>query len=67
VPSQFIDGKSDWGAYQTPGAIDRMRNSACTHMAPFHFIDGAGHWVQQEQAEQVSGLLVQFLRENSKG
>jgi pimeloyl-ACP methyl ester carboxylesterase len=26
-----------------------------------HLIDGAGHWVQQEQPEQVSRLLLQFL------
>jgi pimeloyl-ACP methyl ester carboxylesterase len=39
-----------------------MRNSACTHMSEFHLLDGAGHWVQQEQPEQVSALLVQFLR-----
>jgi len=24
--------------------------------------DGAGHWVQQEQASEVSWSLVQFLR-----
>lgn len=66
VPSQFIAGKSDWGVYQTPGAVDRMRNTACTHMAGFHLLDGAGHWVQQEQPEQVSMLLVDFLRENRK-
>src|ERR1700752_2131142 len=63
VPSQFIAGKSDWGTYQTPGAVDKMRNSACTHMAGFHLLDGAGHWVQQEQPEQVSALLIQFLRD----
>jgi pimeloyl-ACP methyl ester carboxylesterase len=66
VPSQFIAGKSDWGVYQTPGAVDKMRNSACTHMAGFHLLDGAGHWAQQEQPEQVSALLVQFLRDNAK-
>jgi hypothetical protein len=31
VPSQYIAGKSDWGVYQTPGAVDKMRTSACTH------------------------------------
>jgi len=62
VPSMFIGGKSDWGVYQTPGAVDRMRNSACTRMAGFHLVDGAGHWVQQEQPEQVSSLLIEFLR-----
>jgi pimeloyl-ACP methyl ester carboxylesterase len=64
VPSQFIAGKSDWGVYQTPGAVEQMRTRACTHMTGFHLLDGAGHWVQQEQAEPVSALLVRFLREN---
>ncbi|HEY7338980.1 MAG TPA: alpha/beta fold hydrolase [Bryobacteraceae bacterium] len=61
VPCQFIAGKSDWGVYQTPGAVDKMRASACTKMVGFHLLDGAGHWVQQEQSEMVSGLLVQFM------
>jgi pimeloyl-ACP methyl ester carboxylesterase len=30
-------------------------------------LDGAGHWVQQEQAEKVSALLVQFLRQQDGG
>jgi pimeloyl-ACP methyl ester carboxylesterase len=62
VPAMFVGGKSDWGVYQTPGAVDRMRTSACTRMVGFHLLDGAGHWVQQEQPEQVSRLLIQFLR-----
>jgi len=66
VPSQFIAGKSDWGVYQTPGAVDKMRESACTRMVGFHLIDGAGHWVQQEQSEQVSALLVQFLHDHAR-
>jgi pimeloyl-ACP methyl ester carboxylesterase len=66
VPSQFIAGKSDWGVYQTPGAVDRMRSTACSHMVGFHLVEGAGHWVQQEQPEQVSALLLEFLREYGK-
>ena len=66
VPSQYIAGKSDWGVYQTPGAVDKMRESACTHMVGFHLVDGAGHWVQQEQPEAVSELLVQFLRDYAR-
>jgi pimeloyl-ACP methyl ester carboxylesterase len=62
VPSMFVAGKSDWGVYQTPGAVESMRNSACTHMVGFHLLDGAGHWVQQEQPEQVSKLLIGFLQ-----
>jgi len=66
VPSMFVGGKSDWGTYQTPGAVDRMRTTACTRMVGFHLVEGAGHWVQQEQPEQVSKLLIQFLREQGR-
>ena len=62
VPSMFVAGKSDWGVYQTPGAVDRMRTSACSRMVGFHLLDGAGHWVQQEQPEHVSARLIEFLR-----
>jgi pimeloyl-ACP methyl ester carboxylesterase len=61
VPSVFIAGRQDWGIYQTPGAIDRMRNAACTDMRACHLIEGAGHWVQQEQPEQVGKHLLEFL------
>jgi pimeloyl-ACP methyl ester carboxylesterase len=40
-----------------------MRQNACTRMLGFHLIDGAGHWVQQEQPEQVTRLLLQFLKQ----
>jgi pimeloyl-ACP methyl ester carboxylesterase len=65
VPSMYIAGKSDWGVYQTPGAVEKMRTTACTKMSGFHLLDGAGHWVQQEQAEQVSGLLIGFLKQHA--
>jgi pimeloyl-ACP methyl ester carboxylesterase len=61
VPSMFMAGKSDWGTYQRPGNFERMQQDACTRMLGCHLIDGAGHWVQQEQPEQVSGLLTGFL------
>jgi pimeloyl-ACP methyl ester carboxylesterase len=63
VPAQFIAGKSDWGVYQTPGAAEKMQSTACSRMTGFHLVDGAGHWVQQEQPEKVSQLMLQFLRE----
>jgi pimeloyl-ACP methyl ester carboxylesterase len=61
VPAIFIAGSSDWGVYQRPGAVERMRESACTRMQGCHLLDGAGHWVQQEQWEKVSELLVRFV------
>jgi pimeloyl-ACP methyl ester carboxylesterase len=65
VPSMFIGGKSDWGVYQTPGAAETMQKTACTKMVGFHLLEGAGHWAQQEQPEQVSKLLLQFLKEHA--
>jgi pimeloyl-ACP methyl ester carboxylesterase len=63
VPSMFVGGKSDWGVYQTPGAVESMQKTACTRMVGFHLVDGAGHWVQQEQPEKVSELLIGFLQD----
>jgi pimeloyl-ACP methyl ester carboxylesterase len=62
VPSLFISGKSDWGTYQKPGEFERMQSSFCTRMLGCHLVEGAGHWVQQEQPEQVSRLLLDFLK-----
>jgi pimeloyl-ACP methyl ester carboxylesterase len=61
VRSAFISGKQDWGTYQRPGVYEAMQK-ACTRMIGCHLVDGAGHWVQQEKANEVSWLLVQFLR-----
>ncbi len=62
VPSMFIAGKSDWGTYQRPGNFERMQESECTRMQGCPLIDGAGHWVQQEQPDRVSALLIEFLQ-----
>jgi pimeloyl-ACP methyl ester carboxylesterase len=67
VPSAFIAGKQDWGTYQRPGVYEAMQKSACTRMLGAHLIDGAGHWVQQEQPEAVVRLLLGFLRETATG
>jgi pimeloyl-ACP methyl ester carboxylesterase len=62
VPTLFIAGKSDWNTYQRPGALESMQTKACTQFRGVHLLDGAGHWVQQEQPEAVSRLLVEFLK-----
>ncbi|MBW7968083.1 alpha/beta hydrolase [Bradyrhizobium sp. BR 10289] len=63
VPSLFIGGKSDWGTYSAPGALDLMRTKATTRMGGIELIDGAGHWIQQEQPVRLSELLLAFARE----
>jgi pimeloyl-ACP methyl ester carboxylesterase len=66
VPSMYIAGKSDWGTYQTPGAAESMQSNTCTQMVGFHLVEGAGHWVQQEQPEKIAELLLAFLRHPSQ-
>jgi pimeloyl-ACP methyl ester carboxylesterase len=61
VPSCFISGRQDWGTYQRPGVVEAMQASACTNMLGCHLVDGAGHWVQQEQPAEVNRLLLDFL------
>ncbi|HUN44833.1 MAG TPA: alpha/beta hydrolase [Acetobacteraceae bacterium] len=61
VPAMFIAGNNDWGTYQNPGVVERMQQSACTRFTGCHLIEGAGHWVQQEQSQQVTELLLHFL------
>jgi pimeloyl-ACP methyl ester carboxylesterase len=61
VPSAFISGKQDWGTYQRAGMFEAMQTRACTNMLLCELVDGAGHWVQQEQPEAVNRLLLRFL------
>jgi pimeloyl-ACP methyl ester carboxylesterase len=61
VPSCFIGGDSDWGPYQRPGDLEKMR-AACTQLSGVHFVSRAGHWVQQERPAEVNRRLLEFLR-----
>lgn len=61
VPAMFVAGRSDWGIHQKPGEFERMQAGACADLRGCHLVDGAGHWVQQEQPEAVGRLLLGFL------
>ena len=61
VPSCFISGASDWGIEQVPGALEAMQGQGCRAMRFVALIEGAGHWVQQEQPEAVVRHLARFL------
>jgi pimeloyl-ACP methyl ester carboxylesterase len=65
VPAAFVGGASDWGVYQRPGRLERMQTEVCTDLRGVHLVQGAGHWVQQEQPEAVSALLIRFLNQQS--
>jgi pimeloyl-ACP methyl ester carboxylesterase len=60
VPATFIAGAADWGTYQSPGVFEHL-DQACTDWRGRHLVAAAGHWVQQEQATAVTGLLLDFL------
>lgn len=62
VPSAFIAGACDWGIHQRPGDFETMQKVTCTRMVGCHRVEGAGHWVQQEQPQKVIDLLLTFLR-----
>ncbi|KAF8879642.1 alpha/beta-hydrolase [Gymnopilus junonius] len=64
IPAMFIAGAQDWGVFQSPGAAELMRTKACSHMKEedFILINGAGHWVQQEQPKEVVKYLLVFLK-----
>ncbi|KAF2124214.1 alpha/beta-hydrolase [Dothidotthia symphoricarpi CBS 119687] len=58
--STFISGKQDWGNYQQPGALEAFSES-CADFRGCRFIEGAGHWPQQEQPEKVVEEILAFL------
>ena len=65
IPSAFISGRQDWGTHQRAGAFEAMQTRSCSNMLLCELIDGAGHWVQQEQPEEVSRLLLSFLNKST--
>lgn len=64
VPTMFLSGKKDWGVYQQPGALKKLQKELCTQMRDEDvvLVEGAGHWVQQEQAEEVVNHIRRFLK-----
>jgi len=61
-PSMFISGAADWAVWQMPGNLERMRDVVCTNLVGCHLLEGAGHWVQQEQPERVTELVLELLK-----
>jgi pimeloyl-ACP methyl ester carboxylesterase len=61
VPAAYIAGQADWGVYQFPRALEKMKAQVCKDMRFVELLPQAGHWVQQEQPEAVNKLLLNFL------
>jgi len=60
VPALFVGGERDGPTIWGGGAIARFPETV-PRLHGSHILEGCGHWVQQERAEQVNGLLVDFL------
>lgn len=60
VPCLFIAGRQDWGAYQHPRAVEKLAE-VCADFRGVELVADAGHWVQQEQPEEVVRLIKAFL------
>ncbi|MEM1411556.1 MAG: alpha/beta hydrolase [Pseudomonadota bacterium] len=63
-PCWFVSGSSDWGNHQSPGALARMQEHVCEDFRGITLINGAGHWVQQEQPEAVVTALREAFAED---
>lgn len=65
-PSLFIAGSKD---SVITGLIGAKRVADMERVLPKLrrklIIDGAGHWIQQERADQVNAALIAFLKENA--
>jgi pimeloyl-ACP methyl ester carboxylesterase len=60
IPATFIAGSADWGVQQTPGALEKMEE-LCSDWRGSHLIEGAGHWVQQEQPQATVERLLALV------
>ncbi|WP_030729607.1 alpha/beta fold hydrolase [Streptomyces sp. NRRL F-2890] len=60
-PSLFIGGAADASTTWLSDAIDAFPTTL-PGLVSSHLLPDTGHWVQQEQPERVSGLLVDWLR-----
>ncbi|KAI1815616.1 alpha/beta-hydrolase [Poronia punctata] len=64
VPITFISGKQDWGNFQQPGALESYEDPDVIKPGCYRamtLIEGAGHWVQQEQPDAVVDALLRFF------
>jgi len=66
VPTVFVAGKADWGTYQEPGAVEAMEQGKSVGKGWYRgtvLVEGAGHWVNQEQPERCVEQILKVCRE----
>ncbi|KAJ5794938.1 hypothetical protein N7457_001537 [Penicillium paradoxum] len=61
-PCAFVSGKVDWGNYQQPGAIEKMKNGvSCADLRILRLVDGVGHWTPQECPDEVAQAILDLI------
>jgi pimeloyl-ACP methyl ester carboxylesterase len=58
IPSVFVTGSADPVNLMSPAAV--MDGHALDHRGNT-FVEGAGHWVQQEAPDEVNAVMLSFL------
>ncbi|KAG5291838.1 epoxide hydrolase [Histoplasma ohiense] len=62
-PMAYISGSQDWETYQVPFAVEAMMTKEVyADFRGLKFVDGAGHWVQQEKPEQAASGILELIR-----
>jgi len=70
VPTVFVAGTRDWGTFQEPGAVEAMETGKSVKEGCYRgteLVDGAGHWVNQEQPERCVELILKLAHEAEGG
>lgn len=70
VPVVFVSGRSDWGTYQEPGAVEAMEQGKSVRKGSYTgtvLVEGAGHWVTQEQPERCVEQILKLVNNVSTG
>lgn len=63
IPCAFVSGKLDWGIYQEPGALERMKDgTVCTDFRLMKLVDGVGHWAPQENPGVVVDVILELVK-----
>ena len=66
VPTVFVAGTADWGTYQEPGAVEAMEQGKSVKEGFYRgtvLVEGAGHWVNQEQPKRCVEEIMKVVRE----
>ena len=69
VPTLFVSGSQDWGTYQDPGAVEAMERGESVKHGMYRgtvLVEGAGHWVNQEQPERCVAEILGLVRSLDK-